>query len=91
MFEQSKCADLFKRNNGVNIIDTQICAGGAKGKDSCNGDSGGPLMKLIPGSPNWYIEGIVSYGPQNCGTEGVPGIYTRVGAYLGWIAKNMRP
>lgn len=37
----------------------------------------------------WYIEGIVSFGAR-CGTEGWPGIYTKVPAYLDWIYANVK-
>lgn len=91
IFDQNECARLF-RTKGANIAGTQVCAGGAKDKDSCRGDSGGPLMKQLPGrrANIWYMEGIVSFGPAVCGTEGVPGVYTRVSEYLEWIRVNMR-
>lgn len=37
----------------------------------------------------WYIEGIVSFGAR-CGSQGWPGIYTRVGEYLQWIKENIK-
>lgn len=54
------------------------------------GDSGGPLMTTTPSDPSqWYIEGIVSFGAV-CGSEGWPGIYTKVSSYLPWIKQNVR-
>ena len=56
-----------------------MCAGGEKDKDSCVGDSGSALMRENGGvSSPWKIIGVVSFGPRRCGTEGVPGVYTRV-------------
>ncbi|KAB0800599.1 hypothetical protein PPYR_06339 [Photinus pyralis] len=77
----------------VSLSKLQVCAGGVNGKDSCRGDSGGPLMSLYtaPGEINWYVMGVVSFGPAKCGLNGWPGIYTRVTEYIPWILKNMRP
>lgn len=43
------------------------------------------------GSPRYIQYGIVSYGPRHCGTEGKPGIYTRVFKYITWILDNLQP
>lgn len=63
-------------------------AGGSKplAKDSCKGDSGGPLLvQSGTGSPKrWYVYGIVSFG-YKCATADYPGVYTRVNHYLDWI------
>ncbi|XP_026492019.2 phenoloxidase-activating enzyme-like [Vanessa tameamea] len=68
----------------------QICAGGDKGKDSCKGDSGGPLM-THNNRRIYQIVGVVSFGPTPCGTENVPGVYTKVYDYLPWIRSEMKP
>lgn len=71
-----------------------ICAGVidaskklAGGKDVCGGDSGGPLTRdpETPGGPRLLV-GIVSAG-RGCALPGMPAIYTRVSAYLGWIER----
>ncbi|XP_067882649.1 complement C1s subcomponent-like [Heterodontus francisci] len=64
-----------------------ICAGVA-GTDSCQGDSGGPYVFTDPRDPSRHVvRGIVSFGPQQCGSYGV---YTDVGRYLDWIETTMR-
>ena len=72
-----------------------MCAGGEDGKDSCVGDSGSALMrekksKNILSKGLHELIGVVSFGPRKCGTEGVPGVYTRVRSYLDWILDNVR-
>ncbi|KXJ72917.1 hypothetical protein RP20_CCG016961 [Aedes albopictus] len=85
-----KCRDAFS-SVSVDIIETQLCAGGEAGKDSCRGDSGGPLMKLerIAGKPAWFLKGIVSFGTEKCGTEDVPGVYSRISKYMDWVLENI--
>ncbi|KAF5271711.1 hypothetical protein FQA39_LY08034 [Lamprigera yunnana] len=90
--QQSECIQTYKQAN-VNLRSGQICAGGIKGKDSCTGDSGGPLMHADLTKPelNYYITGIVSFGPTNCGLQNWPGIYTKVIDYLPWILNKLQP
>lgn len=61
--------------------EVQVCAG-SPGHDSCNGDSGGPLIRTLGGpSPgNDRLVGIVSGGDQVCANPNFPGLYTEVAA-----------
>lgn len=72
--------------------DRQLCAGEA-GKDSCNGDSGGPLTTAgqVQDSLRIVQHGIVSFGPSHCATKDTPGVYTRVTHYVPWIVSNIEP
>ncbi|KAJ8525449.1 hypothetical protein ON010_g15666 [Phytophthora cinnamomi] len=58
------------------ITEGMLCAGDGNGKDSCNGDSGGPLIA------NNVLVGIVSWGGK-CGMKA--GVYTRVSYVLDYI------
>lgn len=90
---QSDCKALYTEAS-KEISEKQMCAGGQQNKDSCRGDSGGPLMSISVdenGDSNWYLAGIVSYGPVPCGIKDWPGVYTRVSKYIGWIARHMKP
>ncbi|CAH1400679.1 unnamed protein product [Nezara viridula] len=64
-----------------------ICAGNESGKDSCSGDSGGPLMLPVNehGTIRYYVVGVVSYGPEACGETNSPGIYTYLAQFEQWI------
>lgn len=69
-----------------------LCAGGdPSGKDTCFGDSGGPLICRPKGSKSvdseWLQFGITSYGVSNdCGR--LPTFYTRVAHHHEWIKKQ---
>lgn len=84
--DQQECAGKFAVRK-VDIVSSQICAGGEYAKDSCDGDSGGPLMRRVGSS--WTLEGVVSFG-NRCGLDNWPGIYTRVSEYESWIKRNLR-
>ena len=72
------------------LFGSQICAGADDGsKDSCEGDSGGPLM-VEEEDQGHILIGIVSYGPTPCGNRNRPGLYTRVSSYWKWIKRNTR-
>ncbi|XP_059470186.1 CLIP domain-containing serine protease B4-like [Neocloeon triangulifer] len=90
VIDNQRCAKLYRDPHpNVQLDSTQMCAGGEQGKDSCGGDSGGPLVVLR--NDTWFVTGVVSYGPSNCGTQDLPGIYTRVTSYIPWILDNLAP
>ncbi len=70
--------------NGDIVEDAMVCAGTASGdKDSCYGDSGGPLF--VKRGQSYVQAGVVSFG-EACGLANVPGVYARVSSYHDWIA-----
>ncbi|XP_073816008.1 serine protease ea-like [Musca autumnalis] len=77
----------------IYLQNSQMCAGGEAGIDSCTGDSGGPLVvrQKLDNRDVYILAGIVSFGPKQCATAGWPGVYTRVGAYADWILENIKP
>lgn len=86
--DHDACVQKFSSRK-INLITSQLCAGGEFAKDSCDGDSGGPLMRQAF-KKRWYLEGVVSFG-NRCGLEGWPGVYTRVADYIDWIQSSLRP
>ncbi|XP_018784773.1 PREDICTED: venom serine protease Bi-VSP-like [Bactrocera latifrons] len=82
----SHCNQSYALGRGLEhgIDDTQLCAL-AHGKDSCYGDSGGPLFLSKNAAYNMYrVVGIVSFGSKACGGT-VPGVYTRVSKFLDFV------
>ena len=71
---------------GFILRDTQICARGPENKDSCNGDSGGPLMRLDLSNGKFELIGITSFGTRACDSL-TPGVYTKISKYLDFIRK----
>ncbi|PVV04310.1 hypothetical protein BB560_001188 [Smittium megazygosporum] len=75
-----------------NGVGTQICTGNTPGKDTCSGDSGGPLLRDSSGE--WVLVGITSFGAWKsnvtltvtCGVPEVVGIYTNAMRYIDFIS-----
>ncbi|CAM4578074.1 unnamed protein product [Leuciscus chuanchicus] len=64
---------------GAKITKNMFCAGFMEGgKDSCKGDSGGPVVCKRK------LKGVVSWG-KGCAKRGFPGVYTEVCQYTDWI------
>lgn len=71
-----------------NLHRSFICAGGEKGKDTCTGDGGSPLVCPIEGQQGRFVQmGIVSWG-IGCGDE-TPGVYVNVKLFTSWIDRQL--
>jgi len=66
------CKDKY----GSGITNRMVCAEGGNQKDSCSGDSGGPLIS--ENSNSVKLVGITSWGGQKCADKNAPGVYARV-------------
>lgn len=84
--ENSDCEQKYRINSSLDsntriIKDDMLCAG-MEGRDSCQRDSGSPLV--CRWNCSWVQVGIVSWG-TGCGLPDFPGVYTRVMNYVFWI------
>jgi trypsin len=71
------------------LSDDLLAAGAQAGRDSCTGDSGGPLT--VRRGWGRILAGVVSFGINDaCGVAGEPGMYTRVAAYSERAARATR-
>ena len=56
-----------------------------QGKDSCNSDSGGPL--IVTKNNKGILVGVVSWGRDHCVVKCQPGVYARVAQAYDHITK----
>lgn len=85
IFGKDECDEVFAQHH-KKVNEDNLCAGGEKGKDACQGDSGSPLFCQDEKSSK--IVGVVSWGLQ-CALKGIPGVYTSVTRHLPWITKHV--
>lgn len=77
-----RCATQFGTD-----INQVLCAGG-EGRDTCSGDSGGPLLLDVAGL---QLAGVTSFGAVNCATPGTPAGFARTTSPVlaDWIRSMM--
>ncbi|XP_044578715.1 serine proteinase stubble isoform X3 [Cotesia glomerata] len=86
VINNSMCEGMY-RNAGYNehIPNIFICAGWRNGGfDSCEGDSGGPMVIQRPRDKRWILAGVISWG-IGCAEPNQPGVYTRISEFREWI------
>ncbi|XP_029937583.1 complement factor D [Myripristis murdjan] len=90
VFNRVRCArsDYYGRKLTGNMMCAyKVCADPCphpyKTEDTCDGDSGGPLLY------NGVVVGITSNGGKKCGKVKKPGIYTIISHYTEWINSTM--
>ena len=69
------------------ITPGMICAG-ADGQDTCNGDSGGPMVTRHGQTGGYSAIGITSWG-QGCAQPDTLGVYTNIAHHLDWVAAQL--
>nr|XP_036231762.1 trypsin-like [Bactrocera oleae] len=80
VMRRDNCNRKYRKSGDGNLSRTMFCAASAGINDSCEGDSGGPLMF------RGRQYGIVSWG-VGCGRPNFPGVYTSIRAVQPWINK----
>ncbi|XP_063907488.1 serine protease snake-like [Zophobas morio] len=95
LFDWNVCKGFYKNQRKLSrgiLNDIQFCAGSmTEEKDTCKGDSGGPLQIYHTGDEvleMYDIIGITSFGK---GCAGSPGVYVRVSNYIQWIEDIVWP
>ncbi|XP_014276587.1 serine proteinase stubble [Halyomorpha halys] len=85
VINNSLCETMYRAAGYIeHIPDIFICAGWKKGGfDSCEGDSGGPMVIQRP-DRRWLLAGVISWG-IGCAEPNQPGVYTRISQFRDWI------
>ncbi|KYQ48700.1 Serine proteinase stubble [Trachymyrmex zeteki] len=80
------CEAMYKNAGYIeHIPHIFICAGWRNGGfDSCEGDSGGPMVIQRARDKRWILAGIISWG-IGCAAPNQPGVYTRISEFRDWI------
>jgi secreted trypsin-like serine protease len=73
-----------KAYGGAYYESSMLCAG-APGKDTCYGDSGGPLMAFDEAASRWVLVGVTSWG-LGCARPGFPGVYSRMASLRSFVS-----
>ncbi|XP_067000979.2 phenoloxidase-activating factor 2 [Anabrus simplex] len=88
---RAECMERLRRTRlGKHFIlhESFICAGGERGRDTCQGDGGGPLVCPLAHDSSRYVQaGIVAWG-IGCGDD-TPGVYANVALFKDWIDEQM--
>eukprot|EP00094_Tigriopus_californicus_P009970 TCALIF_09615-PA protein Name:"Similar to Sb Serine proteinase stubble (Drosophila melanogaster)" AED:0.18 eAED:0.18 QI:127/0.66/0.6/1/0.66/0.6/10/439/622 len=85
VIKNSDCELMYKDAGYVeHIPNIFICAGYEEGgKDSCEGDSGGPMV-VQKEDGRFMLSGVISWG-IGCAEKNQPGVYTRISHFKDWI------
>jgi len=85
IINNTMCESMYRDAGYVeHIPEIFICAGYAVGgKDSCEGDSGGPMV-VQREDGRFMLSGVISWG-IGCAEKNQPGVYTRISEFKDWI------
>ncbi|XP_023446880.2 mastin-like [Dasypus novemcinctus] len=79
-----RCRRQYQQVN-IPITEDMLCAG-ARLRDSCQEDSGGPLVCYMKST--WLQVGVVSFAVL-CALPDFPTVYIRVSSYVPWIRQHV--
>uniref|UniRef100_A0A182N3T8 Peptidase S1 domain-containing protein n=1 Tax=Anopheles dirus TaxID=7168 RepID=A0A182N3T8_9DIPT len=92
LLSNETCVNAF-RSLQIDIRPTQVCVdGGGNNLNACRSEAGGPLIRRGDGVSSyqyWYLIGLASFGVEQCRTDGMPVVYTRLTEHIDWLKDVM--
>ncbi|XP_063912158.1 serine protease snake-like [Zophobas morio] len=95
IIDHQTCSDSYKNATNLDkgiVNDIQVCTGGGnERKDTCQGDTGGPIQIYHSSDATlctYDVVGLISFG-RAC--VGAPSVNTRVSYYIKWIEDIVWP
>jgi hypothetical protein len=90
ILNSNTCSQLHQDASGYGVYSWEFCARKVN-KDSCFGDSGGPLYETYTsgGTTYYQINGIVSWGGAECAAWDEPGVYASVADHYDFIQSKL--
>ncbi|XP_039452924.2 CLIP domain-containing serine protease B4-like [Culex pipiens pallens] len=85
--DHQSCNEGYK-TRGVTLSDSQLCASREYDDSDCHAIEGSPLMQAVGGRTH-FLYGISSFGPDRCGTNGTPDVFTNVAKFVDWIESKL--
>ncbi|KAM3955977.1 serine protease notopleural [Aphomia sociella] len=86
VINNTACESMYQEAGyNEHIPNIFICAGRRRGgADSCEGDSGGPMVVQRERDNRFVLGGVISWG-IGCAEPNQPGVYTRISEFRDWI------
>ncbi|XP_015276240.1 PREDICTED: kallikrein-11-like [Gekko japonicus] len=76
----SECLEVYPNGVKKNMLCATVRRGGS---DSCQGDPGSPLVC------NNQLQGVASWGFDECSQVEIPSVFTKVCNYINWLKQTM--
>ena len=85
--DNEQCVQAYRGKHVTPVDPAMMICAAQPGRDSCTGDSGGPLFAATP--DGFVLVGIISWG-VGCAVPDNPGVYTRISALADFLNRALK-
>ena len=86
VIDDEQCLQAYHGKRVTPVAPAMMICAAQPGRDSCTGDSGGPLFATTP--DGFVLVGIISWG-VGCAAPDHPGVYTRISALTDFLHQEL--